>query len=288
MLKKYWFLIRSNMKIKFNIHISPNYFNNFVRFNQAGYDIYCHKDFTIAIKNQLSQLINHKQENNQIYRNLVNIVYQQDIKIEKSVKKVVIKKSIHRSLYKKIISNFQPSKATKAFIAAKFLLENGLDTPIPIAVIEKRNHGFLVDAYYITEAIFPHERVKKLYKQYLPDNVKRYEISQFLKSIASYTRQMHKLGFMHRDLNLSNFLLSPIDDENYRLCLIDLNRGKFYFFLSSFQKIRDISRLYWKELRSEFFYIYCDNDRNLIAYKSFYDRYYRFRKKRRKIKQVMK
>lgn len=218
---------------------------------------------------------------------MANVIYQQTINHKNHDYEIVVKKSTHRSAFQKYLSVFKLSKAVKAFAAAKFLLEHHLDTPTPIAIIEKRKSGFLQEAYYITEAISPHFRVKKLFKQYREEG-NFDNISCLMNSVADYTRKMHKAGYVHLDLNLSNFLLSSLGDNHYRLTLIDLNRGKYYPQLSGFQKIRDIARLYWKELRNEFFFIYCQSDNELLGLRWYFNLYYKWRSKRRKIKRKLK
>ena len=275
-----------------NIHykksIDPGYFRNFNTFESDNYSVYCHKDYKDLIQNHLTQITDHQSKNNQVHRNLVNIIYQQQLIDDNNDIEIVVKKSVHRTILQKFLSIFKQSKAIKAFVAAKFMLENNLDTPTPLAVIEKRNNGLLQEAYYVTEAITPHRRVRKLFKELLAEGEDFDMLRALMFAVANYARDMHQTGFMHKDLNLSNFLIHQLDEENFRLTLIDLNRGAYCNEMTNLQKIRDISRLYWKELRNEFFFIYCDSNPNLITLKWFYDFYYRWRLKRRHFKRRFK
>ena len=52
--------------------------------------------------------------------------------------------------WKDRIDESRGSAALRSWIAARHLLAHGVGTPEPVAVLEKRDSGRLVDSYYIT------------------------------------------------------------------------------------------------------------------------------------------
>jgi len=200
-----------------------------------------------------------------------------------NVERIIVKKFVHRSFLHFIISCFKISKAKRHFIAARHLITNHLDTPLPLVYLEKRKFGFILECYLISESIAAPVKISKLVKNENHDVVL---MNELIEITAEYTRKMHDSGMVHNDLNLANFLLFDNGSEK-RLVLIDLNRSKIKKKISPPLRLKDIARLGWKNYRNKFLKVYCNDDpayKNWIWYYYFYLNLRRKKKKIRKLK----
>lgn len=151
------------------------------------------------------------------------------------------------------------SKARKSYMAACHLLEHELDTPVPLGAIECRKLGFVVSNTLITEVITDCIDLKK-YKKQLPEG--RTGMDAVVRLLAQYITRMHDSGLWHRDLNLSNFLLTG-KKGSHRLYLVDLNRAKILPKLSMNHRAGDIARLELKRWQELFMHYYCADRFNI-------------------------
>lgn len=153
----------------------------------------------------------------------------------------------------RLFSPFKKSKALKSYRAALHLLAHGLLTPMPLGVAEHRRFGFVIQNAYVTEAISGQMDLKK-YRRSLPGGHQAMDV--MLKDVAAYIRKMHDSGLWHRDLNLSNFLLTE-HPAGHRLYLIDLNRAQIKSNISFYQRAADLARLDLGQWQEPLFRYYC-------------------------------
>lgn len=157
---------------------------------------------------------------------------------------IVIKMFKLSRVYDRFRFRIVSSKAERSLKIALALKKTGINTPEPIALIEKR--GFtnkIVYSYFITEYI-PHEYtlldILKDDKHPLRDNVKG-----FIPYIAKDIRKMHDAGIIHNDLHAGNILINNLEKPSFYY--IDLNRGRIKKKLSIKKRIKDLARLKLKE-----------------------------------------
>jgi serine/threonine protein kinase len=144
----------------------------------------------------------------------------------------------HRIRY----STYYPSKAHRAYDNAVTLVENGFNTPNPIAYIEIKQFGLLSESFFISEYIDfkPLEDVFKPFEKdvKVPSDV----TTDLLRQLAHYTYKLHQKGIYHIDYTLGNILYKK-DKVNYQFALVDNNRMKFgsLYFKSG---IKNMERLW--------------------------------------------
>lgn len=141
---------------------------------------------------------------------------------------LVVKKYKKPYIYQRFDYTFiRSSKAKRAFLYAEKLGENGIDTPKPIAFIEKYNCGLFTYGYFVS-AYCADEDCRLL-------NEKPEKNLPLLKSLVSFIIKCHNKGFIHGDPNLSNYLFrkegngtdSNVGNVNYHISTIDINRSRF-------------------------------------------------------------
>lgn len=112
-------------------------------------------------------------------------------------------------------------KCERAFDYPRILLENGIDTPEPIACIEERNGiGLLGYSYFISA-----QRDNK-HTMYEMANAGKEEYEPMAKAIATFAADMHDKGILHKDFTPGNILWSH-DSDGYHFLLVDINRMFF-------------------------------------------------------------
>ena len=164
-----------------------------------------------------------------------------------------VKEFIRSGVRNFLSSPFKESKAMKSFLNACHLLKHGLQTPMPLGMLERRRLGFVIKEVYVSEKI---ENIVDLEKYMKSSPVVQPEEEEIIRLLAGYVRCMHDCGFWHRDLNISNFLFTG-DPGSRRLYLVDLNRGRIVKDMSIRMRIMELSRLTIKKWRPLFFEYYC-------------------------------
>lgn len=153
-----------------------------------------------------------------------------------------------------LTSPLKKSKAVRSFQAACHLLEHGLQTPVPLGVVELRKQGFVLDSYYISQAVENAINFSKYIKK-MPDGESA--AKEVVELLADYVLRMHDSGMWHRDLNTTNILLKGAPGE-WNLYLIDLNRVKRLGYMPFFLRALELSRLNkMKKWQDHFFRFYC-------------------------------
>lgn len=119
------------------------------------------------------------------------------------------------------------SKASRSYDAACFLQSNGINTPAPIAWLERWEGKRLLESYYVClfeAGISFRDALSDIY--YNQHNNE--PLMDLLHVVAPAIRAMHDAGFMHGDMGNQNILL-PRDENSAWLKpqLIDLNRAKY-------------------------------------------------------------
>ena len=165
----------------------------------------------------------------------------------------VLKQFKWRGVQNYLASPLKKSKAIKSYLAACHLLKHGLGTPMPLGAVESRRFGFIQYNTYVTGVIDDFV-VLKQYRSTLPHGVKG--MDEVLQLLASYVRRMHDSGLLHKDLNMSNFLLGGWPG-NFNLYLVDLNRARIRASISCWIRAVDLARLDLKEWQKPFFRYYC-------------------------------
>jgi len=123
----------------------------------------------------------------------------------------------------KLKSLFLPSKAAKAWRGAAALIKGGLETPLPLAWLEERNHGFVRRSFFLAERIFGGREIRHLLRE-LPQA----ELRALLAALAGTLRLCHEQGILHRDLSDGNILVRREEGA----------AGRFHFYFLDTNRIR--------------------------------------------------
>jgi len=213
-----------------------------------------HPDLALLLENIFAGLDENSGQGILVLKERPNLILETSLLPEKDFPwpRQVVKRFKWRG-FQGIISPFKKSKAMKSFHAAVHLIEHGLKTPMPLGAAEFRKLGFVINNVYITEAIHDFIDLRK-YRDDLPHGSQGME--QVLRCLAAYVTRMHESGLWHRDLNLSNFMLTGQPGE-LTLYLVDLNRARIRTSLSLSQRAMDLSRLDLDHWQETFFKYYC-------------------------------
>ena len=123
-------------------------------------------------------------------------------------------------------SFFYPSKAQRAFDNANLLVQNGFNTPAPVAYIEDKPNGLLKESFFISEYIDfkPLEGIFRPFEKGVVVPVAT--TADLILQLARYTFDLHQKNIFHADFTLGNILYKKTNDE-YQFALVDNNRMKF-------------------------------------------------------------
>lgn len=131
---------------------------------------------------------------------------------------------------------FCKGKAERAFTFADRFLKLGVDTPAPVAYIEIKRCGLLLDSYFVSEPTSS----QPLY----PELVEKTDYDHSLSlSVARLIASLHEKGALHGDPNLNNILFSRSRDGSPIFTVIDTNRSRFSKKLSKNECLNNIMRL---------------------------------------------
>jgi hypothetical protein len=122
---------------------------------------------------------------------------------DQETKEVVIKEFRIRGI-NKVKSFFLPSKSLKAWRGGMILVEGGIQTPFPIAHIEKRKGFFLAESYYLAEFVDQLVEIRALF--------------------CTLPEDCYRKGIIHRDLSDGNILVKRGKEDQYAFYLTDTNR----------------------------------------------------------------
>lgn len=150
------------------------------------------------------------------------------VKVDDKERVVAIKVFKPQSWIKDAYDRKHHSKAVRSYLAAEALINRGLRTPTPIAMLERWNNDRLEESYYICEfeaATCLRDELWEIYRTH-KDSA---PLMALLELVAPAIRKMHDAGFMHGDLGNQNILLPKNADGSWaEPCFIDLNRYRLY------------------------------------------------------------
>lgn len=135
----------------------------------------------------------------------------------------VIVKSFRRPVWLRrlIYGLVVKSKARRSFEYACLLKDKGLETPAPVAYVERRRWGLLQDSYYVSLASACPYTMNDLIGH--PEFPHR---NEYLNAVARFTARLHEAGIRHADYSCGNILLG-MENGEVRVEIIDLNRLRF-------------------------------------------------------------
>jgi tRNA A-37 threonylcarbamoyl transferase component Bud32 len=141
---------------------------------------------------------------------------------------------------KKWLKNYvMRSRAEKSWKAAWDLIRIGLQTPTPVAFLEKRRWGGLHEALSLTEYLEGASPLQKLWDHGVPFH-KRKSLSLLVAGRVAY---LHQSGWVHGDLKPSNLLMRREKEGEYDLYFTDLESLFPVSKIQSSHRVRDLAAL---------------------------------------------
>ena len=155
------------------------------------------------------------------------------------------------------------SRSQRAWIAANGLVARGIPTATPVAYLERRRLGVLLESYLITEEV-EGEGLREFARRSRASGASLDEKRQVTREVAALVRRMHEKGVSHRDLKGRNILIRQESPGRFRPFLLDLD-GVQFGRAGWQRRARDLARLSW-DFRDHPAVTRSDRLRFLLAY----------------------
>ncbi|MGD0781542.1 MAG: lipopolysaccharide kinase InaA family protein [Candidatus Aminicenantales bacterium] len=174
---------------------------------------------------------------------------------------------------------FAASKARRAWIGARALLDAGLLTAAPIAYGEIRRRGLVLRAVFLAERLTEGTEIRALFRDRPPDALR-----PILAGLARALRHGHDRGIVHRDLSDGNvFVLGAVSagaeaagregGGEFRFYFLDTNRVRTMRRVGRFGRAKNLIRLgVPQDLRLDFLKAYAGEARLRPSFLFFYAR----------------
>ncbi|MGB2906382.1 MAG: lipopolysaccharide kinase InaA family protein [Candidatus Aminicenantaceae bacterium] len=130
------------------------------------------------------------------------------------------------------------SKACKAWRGSWALVEAGVDTPLPIAYMEKWSGLFLDHALFFALSVTDAPELRVLLRSHQEESQE-----SLIKMLAAFVRKCHGHGILHRDLSDGNVLVREEGPPNHRFVLLDTNRIRIRKKVGRIRGIKNLIRL---------------------------------------------
>ena len=169
-----------------------------------------------------------------------------------------LKRYNRRGLLHTIKTAFRPSRPWRLFHVTGHLIQKGVRTPAPAALMERRTMGLVQASYLLTDYVDG----KRIRQAMMEMKQTRGWRRGMLAGLASLVGSLHDAGVIHGDMKANNFLVQkPYSD--IRLWVVDLDGARIRGELSPSQRADDLARLLasLKELTSA-----AEQKRFLMAY----------------------
>jgi len=198
-------------------------------------EAYSHPDFIQAISDCHSLLDDAETEILLDSRNRVGVV---TLPLYGQKKMEVVIKEFRSRGVNKLKSLFLSGKAFRAWQGGMALTEKEIDTPPPVAYLEKRKGLFLDESFFLTERISDVREIRFLFLE-LPSG----ELRELLASLSRYLSLCHEGGVLHRDLSDGNILVNKDKSGEFRFYLIDTNRIRIKRRIGPLKRMKNLIRL---------------------------------------------
>ncbi|MEN8772083.1 MAG: lipopolysaccharide kinase InaA family protein [Akkermansiaceae bacterium] len=219
---------------------------NFQSYHQGGFVGKIRTDFLVALDDSriagLLEEIRSAKEG--VLAKRRHWVVVRPIEVEGETKKVVVKAFGSQQGWKDRYDHKRGSKAARSFRAAEFLKSHGVDTPAPVAYLERWEGRRLEESYYLSEYLSGLTSFKKALTDIYDEGQPCDRFIDLLIKVSGVMRKMHDAGFYHRDLGNQNIELTRTEDGEWdEVNIIDLNRGRIREELTAKERALDFARL---------------------------------------------
>jgi len=161
--------------------------------------------------------------------------------LEGTSRSVIVKRTRHKrsKWYKLWLYFFRRSKALYAWRKQNAFIVRGLPVPVALAAGERRRWGYVIEGFLITEKVLGVKTLGEWPAETLNPPVKR----DLIQRMARLLRNMHGLGFDHRDLKAQNILIEDVAGKPEGICLLDLEGVRLRRHMRRGRVMQNFSRL---------------------------------------------
>jgi tRNA A-37 threonylcarbamoyl transferase component Bud32 len=135
------------------------------------------------------------------------------------------------------------TRALKSWIAGNSLLVRGIDTPLPLALLEKTSGPFIKESFLIMQwlegAVELNDYVTQLHKR----NITAHEKDLFVASLAQTIRDLHDKNVYHADLKSTNILVLETGSTAWKFYVVDLDRVLFKQKLTFNERANNLAQI---------------------------------------------
>lgn len=168
-------------------------------------------------------------------RNLVAVA---SVPVSPSLRADVVIKMFRASGLKRLKTFLVPGKAARAWRGAAACRARAVPTPLPMACLERRARGLVVEDFYLSAYLADAVEIRSLLRDLPPDGIGR-----LLAALAKFLVFCHNEGIFHRDLSDGNILVRSPRPGAFELCLIDTNRIRVRHSIPVLVRLRNLIRL---------------------------------------------
>lgn len=172
-----------------------------------------------------------------------NYLYTADMTTGNGVVPVVVKQFRNQGWRRRLDRRLRGSKAARSWRVAKELLNAGIATPEPVALVESnRSDG---PSFFITRELDGATEVRHFFRRLNgePDAGEFPVVDDiaFLGQLGRHARMLHDRGIVYRDLSMGNVLARGTGPEP-ELFVVDFNRARVSQRPGVWRRTRDICR----------------------------------------------
>lgn len=150
----------------------------------------------------------------------------------------IVIKEFHSRGVNRLKSLFLHGKAFKAWHGGMALVEKGIETPPPVAYLERRKGIFLNQSFFLAERVSGVEEIRLLFCRFPP-----LVLRELLVSLSRHLSLCHKKGILHQDLSDGNILVKKDESGEFKFYLIDTNRIRLKRRIGRLKSIKNLIRL---------------------------------------------
>ena len=133
---------------------------------------------------------------------------------------LVIKRYNRKSLLHGFTRLWRTTRARRSFDAARWLLQNGILTAMPLVFIENRSFGALNHGAYYLSLCHPGDN---LLRQLQTGDINQHDFPTLLAEFDRLFALLRRANAAHGDMKISNFIY-----QSNRLCVLDLDAMQPY------------------------------------------------------------
>ncbi|HWP59736.1 MAG TPA: lipopolysaccharide kinase InaA family protein [Candidatus Acidoferrales bacterium] len=152
-----------------------------------------------------------------------------------------IKRYNYQGLGYAIKDLFRSSRARRTWLAANSLHMRGIFVALPLAYLERRRFGFLLESYILTAAV-DGEPLRDILRRYRDFGYPLSEKRTLLGALARVVKRLHESGVACRDLKASNLVVDKSESGSFRFHIVDFD-GVYFGRVGWRRRMKNLARL---------------------------------------------